>query len=335
MSNNFFTLSQEEQAALIKKASSQFDMPESVIEKDIWVCWLLEKIFALPVQMVFKGGTSLSKVFKLIHRFSEDCDITIDYRFFKPDLNLRNLSKSQLKKVGEQLKLQLQTYVLNIALPYLRDQALKAFSEKKFEITLSENGEQFRFYYPSIMSEMHDYLRDHVLIEFGVRNSTEPCERHVIQTYLEKVTGSDLHFPELMINTLSPIRTFFEKATLIHVECNRDRMIQTPERLSRHWYDLYMLNNSWVGETAFENAFILKNVIEHKKAFFNSSYANYDSCLLGKFRLIPDDFHLKNLKDDFRKMIRAGMFHESPPKFDEMVKTLFRLEQKINQHAWE
>lgn len=78
MSNNFFNLPQEEQSALIKQAGDQLDISDMIIEKDLWLCWVLEKIFALPVLMAFKGGTSLSKVFGLIKRFSEDCDVTID-----------------------------------------------------------------------------------------------------------------------------------------------------------------------------------------------------------------------------------------------------------------
>ena len=93
MRNNFFILQPPEQAALIEKAADQLGMPAVIIEKDIWVCWLLEKIFSLSaIQMAFRGGTSLSKVFNLIKRFSEDCDISVDYHNFKPNLDLENTS---------------------------------------------------------------------------------------------------------------------------------------------------------------------------------------------------------------------------------------------------
>ena len=357
MSNNFFTLSAEEQSALIKKASDQCHLPEIIIEKDIWVCWLLQKIFTLPIQMAFKGGTSLSKVFNLIKRFSEDCDITIDYHHFKPDLNLENISRTQLKKHGDQLKAQLQTYISDTALPHLKNEISKIFPDEKFKITLSDDGEQLRFYYPSVvntsflaaqngdflitensdylLTETGSYLRDHVFIEFGVRNSTEPCENHLIEPYLSQAIKIDLGLPKTMVNTLSPTRTFFEKATLIHVECHRDRMIKTPERLSRHWYDLFMLQTSWVGKQALSQHAILKSVIEHKKAFFNASYANYDDCLLKKFRLIPDTYYLKTLEQDYTQMINAGMFHETPPTFNEIIKTLGGLERSINEKKWQ
>lgn len=331
MHHNFFNLSQEKQSAFIKKAGEHFDVSDIVIEKDLWICWILEKLFALPVQMAFKGGTSLSKVFGLIQRFSEDCDITIDYRNFKPALDLETTSRTQLKKISEYLKEQLKTYIAEIVLPYLQEQVVKNFPQQEFEILLSEDGEQLRFYYPSMVNTVHHYLRDHVLIEFGVRNSTEPCEKYLIEPYLTDIVNQDIALPKSMIDTLSPIRTFWEKATLIHVECYRDRWIETPERLSRHWYDLYMLNNTWVGTQALANREILKSVIIHKKAFYNSSYANYANCLTGKFRLIPSPSYLKHLALDFKQMIEAGMFHHMPSAFDKIIESLEKLEVMINE----
>ena len=180
---------------------------------------------------------------------------------------MEHTNRTQLKKISDELKGKLKTYISETVLPYLHKQILKTFS-KKFDIELSEDGEQLRFYYPSVIGESHGYLRDHVLIEFGVRNSTEPCEKHQVLPYVAQAVSKNLDFPKPMITTLSPIRTFWEKATLIHVECHRDHMSNTAERLSRHWYDLFMLNNSWVGEQALSDSEILKNVIETQKSVF-------------------------------------------------------------------
>lgn len=127
MSNNFFDLSREEQSVLIRQAGNQLDISEMIIEKDLWLCWMLEKIFALPIQMAFKGGTSLSKVFGLIKRFSEDCDVTIDYQNFKPALDLEHINRTQLKKISDELKGNLKIYILETVLPYLHEQTLKSF----------------------------------------------------------------------------------------------------------------------------------------------------------------------------------------------------------------
>ena len=331
MNKSFFYLSTDEKVTLLTRAAEQLDFSELIIEKDIWVCWLLEKIFSLPIQMAFKGGTSLSKVFNLINRFSEDCDITIDYRYFNQTIDLGTITRSQLKKVSEQLKNQLKMYVSEVVLPHLQEHVIRELPlSDVFEIQLSNDGEQLRFYYPSLANSQSGYLRDHVLIEFGIRNCTEPCDRHQITTYLAQDLNASVDLPKPLINTLSPLRTFWEKVTLIHVECNRDRFIKSPERLSRHWYDLYMLNNSWVSTQALARNDILKSVIEYKKAFFNASYANYDDCLNGHCKLIPSTGSLANLKSDFLMMIDAGMFYKSPPAFDEMILSLKKLQADIN-----
>jgi len=331
MPNLFFDLSHEERLALIRQANRQFQLSDMMIEKDLWVCWLLEKIFALPVQMAFKGGTSLSKVFNLIRRFSEDCDVTIDYRHFMPPLDFQQLSRSQLKKVSEQLKEHLKEYAANVVVPYLQQEIENTFPQQRFELTLDAEGEQLRFYYPSVIHTFPDYLRDHVLIEFGIRNSTEPCEKYQIHPYLAETVGEHFILPKPWINTLSPMRTFWEKATLMHVECHRERFTQTPERLSRHWYDLFMLNSSPIGQEALTQTSLLKSVIEHKKAFFNASYANYDACLSGQFRLIPTEVRLEHLQQDYEQMAKAGMFHDVPPSFEDIQASLKTLEDKINQ----
>lgn len=331
MAKHFFSLSTDEQAALIQQAGVRLDLTDLIIEKDLWVCWLLEQIFALPIHAAFKGGTSLSKVFGLINRFSEDCDITIDYRNFKPDLKLADLNRTQLKKISAELKAQLQSYIAKVVLPYLQEQVAKLFQEETFEIELSEDGEQLRFYYPSLINPLRGYLRDHVLIEFGVRNSTEPCEKHRVVSYLAQSNPDPFILPNPVVDALSPIRTFWEKATLIHVECHRNRFSTTPERLSRHWYDLFMLNNAWVGPEALSHLEILKSVIEHKKAFFNASYTHYDDCLSGKFLLVPTGVALENLKQDFKQMLAAGMFHKLPPTFKTIIEGLEQLENRLNR----
>lgn len=356
MPNNFFTLPPPEQAALIEKSANQLGMPAIIIEKDIWVCWLLEKIFSLPtMQMAFRGGTSLSKVFNVIKRFSEDCDISVDYHNFKPDLDLENISRTQLdKKITPELKNKLKEYISETVLPCLKNEINKSLPKYAFDITLNPNGEELRFYYPSVVSSAflttedgkysttengdylitennnENYLKDHVFIEFGARNSTEPCEKYQLETYLSSVIDVELGLPRPIVNTLSPIRTFFEKLTLIHVECYRDNTKPTPDRYSRHWYDVYMLNSSCVGKEALSHFEILENVVEHKKAFFHYSFMDYDDCLSGKLRLIPNENYLKNLEKDYIQMINAGMFNETPSSFKEIISGLSKLEENIN-----
>lgn len=332
MNKNYFDLEPDDQRALLRVAEDKLGLSDTIIEKDLWLCWLLEELFALPLKMAFKGGTSLSKVFGLINRFSEDVDITIDYRNFVNEFNFEQASRSQIKKISENLKVQMKILAHTKILPHLKKQTFSAFPNSRIDITLSEDGEKLRYFYPALFNKNPGYLRDHVLIEFGIRNSSEPCDRYLISPFLSQIDKSII-FPEPNIYTLSPIRTFWEKATLIHVECNRKRLIQSPERLSRHWYDLFMLSKSWVGEEAFIQRKILYSVVQHKTALFNVSYAHYDRCLNGNFRLIPDEPDRKRLEKDYRQMREAGMFLKKPPEFDEIIQSLHQLELRCNEKA--
>lgn len=332
MNKSYFDLELDDQRALLRIAEDKLGLSDTIIEKDLWLCWLLDALFALPLKMAFKGGTSLSKVFGLINRFSEDVDITIDYRNFVNELNFEQASRSQIKKINENLKVQMKILAHATILPYLKKQTLSAFPNSQIDITLSDDGEKLRYYYPPLFNKGPGYLRDHVLIEFGIRNSSEPCDRYLISPFLSEIDKSII-FPKPNVDTLSPIRTFWEKATLIHVECNRQRLIQSPERLSRHWYDLFMLSKSWVGEEAFIQRKILYSVVQHKKALFNVSYAHYDRCLSGNFRLIPDEPDKKRLEKDYRHMREAGMFLKKPPEFDEVIQSLHQLELRCNERT--
>ncbi len=320
----------ESRASLIQQTSNQLNIADKVIEKDFWLCWLLEKLFDRQENMVFKGGTSLSKCYQLIERFSEDVDITIDYRNFRSPINFSETSRSQLKKISEQLKVKLGTYLKGELLPYLTQQTDGLPDSNDFEVILSDDAEKIQFYYPSLITGPVNYLRDHVLLEFGVRNSTEPCALHRIMPYLSSVNKTFIT-PAPMVNTLSPIRTFWEKATLMHVECHRGRLANAPDRLSRHWYDLYKLASSEIGKDAIASKDILLDVIEYKKAFYNASYANYDACLDGMLRLLPDANGLEPLALDYRNMVAAGMFYKESVNFQDIIKCLSLLENEINK----
>lgn len=332
MQTNYFSLSPQEQSDLISSSSNAIGTPANILEKDLWVCWALKEVFKLPMQMSFKGGTSLSKAFNLIDRFSEDIDITIDYRNINDTIDFTKTSRSQLKKVSNQLKTELKKITSSIILPHLEQQADKLNKNQKCHFKLSDNGEKLEIHYPSVLNHKLDYLRSHVLLEFGIRNSTEPSETHKVKTLLSKNTTLDnIMLPAPDINVLSPIRTYWEKATLIHVECHRNRLQAAPERLSRHWYDLAQLEKSWVGPEALKHPNILHDVIDHKKAFFNASYAHYDDCLSNKFRIIPSTESLQGLIDDYHQMQQAGLFSTQAPDFSEIKDILAKLEVKLRK----
>jgi hypothetical protein len=310
----FLNIPSDEQSKILKFSFRKLGKSEQILEKDIWVCWTLQKLFSMPnaPKMAFKGGTSLSKVFNAIFRFSEDVDITIDYRnFITKDLFSSEISNTQLKKISEQLKELLKNHVTNIVMPYLETSAQRELG-KSLHFALSANGEQLKIHYPTVLNASSFYINPSVLIEFGARNITDPFHSHRIKPEIESVVASSVLLPVAEVNVLIPERTFWEKVTLIHVECNRGEMRENADRLARHWYDLSMLYRSDIGKSALKNKSLLLDVVKHKQIFYNSSYAKYDQCLAGKFNLIPRGEHLQSLIADYENMINSKMFYEKP-----------------------
>jgi hypothetical protein len=286
--------------------------------------------------MAFKGGTSLSKVFGAIARFSEDVDITLDYRGLESSFNPfeEDVSKTKLKKFSEELKSFVREHVFAVAVPHIRSalDADFAHNASAFRLDVSDDGEQCRLHYPSVLETSADYVGNSVLIEFGGRNITEPNSEHMVEPDITQYVN-DLELPRAKVSVLSPRRTFWEKATLMHVECHRNTFQVNADRLSRHWYDLAMLADLEYGQTALYDRALLADVVKHKKVFYHASYAKYDDCLIGQLRLVPENSVLAALHEDFQRMISAGMFIGEPPAFDLIIDRLRLLETAINRRT--
>jgi len=342
MPESYLELSSDEQIKILKAASGALGRDVSVIEKDIWVCWALQTLFSLPDAhpMAFKGGTSLSKVYGIIDRFSEDVDVTLDYKHFEDtDYNKHpekfdpladGVSKNQIAKYSDRLKGYVNAYARETVIPHLERELAKLPRVDDGCIEVDETGEKIWISFPSVVEEKDEYLKSQVLIELGGRNVIDPNEVHTISPYVAEIT-TGVSYPTCDVTVLSPQRTFWEKATLIHVECNRGKMKQNVERLSRHWYDLTMLAKHEAGQAAVQNRELFEDVIGHKKIFFNASYANYDECLAGKLKLLPSDETISALQKDYDNMVAAGLMYNEPPKFSEIIEDIRRIEAEINK----
>jgi hypothetical protein len=330
---SFLHLESREQSQIYRALAPRLARSPIVLEKDVWVCWVLQTLFSMPgrLPMAFKGGTSLSKVFQAIERFSEDVDITLDYRGLDGSFDpfAEGVSRNRLRKFSDDLKNFVRVHAHGVVMPHFQERLATEFDPSSFRLEISDDGEQLRVHYPTVLDTAGDYVGNSVLIEFGGRNITEPNEEHGVQPDIAEHIP-DLDFPRATVNVLSPARTFWEKATLMHVECQRNEFRANAERLSRHWYDLAMLASLAHGQAALADRALLADVVKHKKVFYNASYANYDACLAGQLRLIPDDVVLDALRDDYQRMIGAGMFIGDPPGFDAIEERLRALEATIN-----
>lgn len=334
MPEHFLRLSLAERAEILQTVAPAIGLSPLVLEKDIWVCWALRAVFNMPKRLpiAFKGGTSLSKVFGAIKRFSEDVDLTIDYTALSdgPDPLATEMSRAAIDKLTDRLRAAVAKHVSTVVAPYI---AQVGREELNYELQIDmTDGETVRVRYPSPYATGQSYLRDSVLLEFGGRNTTLPNEPHVIAPYVAAHVPS-LEFPVAEVVVLSPQRSFWEKATLIHSECHRPPRAEGigAERISRHWSDLAHLSQHEIGAAALKDRDLLAQVVKLKMIFFRSGFSHYEACLERKFRLVPDEAFRRALENDYAAMIQEGMFMGDSPPFETILEQLRALEAVLNE----
>lgn len=335
MPRSYFELPQAGQREILDEAFSETGRSPSVIEKDIWLTLVLQLLFAMPGRkaMAFKGGTSLSKVHGVIKRFSEDVDITVDFRGLGCEHSvpeLLQLSGGKRRKVSDALIAEVGRYTREAILPYLNDQLQNYGCASECQLSVSDDGESIHIHYPAMSADAKGYLRDHVLVEFGGRNIIDPNAVHSIQPDIaELFTG--ITFPKAeKVVVLSPARTFWEKVTLIHAQCNKP-IPEGKDRISRHWYDLAMLLQHDVGTSAKNDLELLDDVIALKSVFYNSATAQYGRCVSGELNLIPDQNNFPRLEADYYAMERSGMLNGHIYPLGRIMEDLTALQEHVNQ----
>lgn len=328
----FVELSPDEQNDLILRTAAKLNIAPILIEKDFWVSWLLNKIFSLQIakDITFKGGTSLSKCYSIISRFSEDIDLTIDRNLFVGDTSDTGLSGKGFQRLIKETDLEGSVFVNDVFKPKLEESIGLILKENSWSITRDENEHKnLRFFYPSSQKQdENDYVRQSILIEFGVRGDITPSEDNYVSSYIEQSFSGLLYLEQAPIRTLSPIRTFWEKITLIHSENNRPKDKQFGDRLSRHYYDIYQLIHKGIGQKALKDISLLHDVIRHKSKYFKSAWANYETAVPPTLSIYPNDLLKQKLQEDYRQM--RGMLFGNPPSFDEILEAIEKFQNELN-----
>jgi hypothetical protein len=343
-------LSNAERIELFQESANQRGVTRQIIEKDFWVCWTLKQLFELPEvgeHLIFKGGTSLSKIFHAIERFSEDIDISIDRKSlgFEGDKDPENIeSRSKQKKTINQLRDVCKAKVNSELLPQLIAAAETIIGpringdQETWSITPSEedpDGQSLVFAYPTEAEEGfiedNPYVKPSVLIEFGARADPWPAEELPITPYAAEDFPRYFEKPSHIVRVLAAERTFWEKATLLHSEYHRPDEKATADRISRHHYDLYELSKSELALRAIGQLDLLDHVVEHKKIFFSRASDDYDEALTGHLHLVPVPERLPALRSDYQKMQRDRMFFGAVPTLEEILESLQDLEVQINE----
>ena len=340
----------EDRRAFIDEAANSLDLTTTIIEKDFWVCWTLRRLLnskELHGHFTFKGGTSLSKAYNVIHRFSEDVDLTISRQAtlvcgVKSPMEKDISGKERGRRIAA-LKEAAQRYVETIAMPALISEIKAALETSEgWELLIDPedpDAQTLLFQYPRITgygiaygesyggkADENAYIKPRIKLEFGARGDPEPSEIKSISPYLAAVFPEELPDAICDVPTLSVIRTFWEKVTILHALHHNSKL---RDGMSRHYYDTLMLSRSGIVEDACENLDLLEKVVRNKSLMFADNKASYETAIAGSLRLIPRQKILTKLKQDYAEM--SEMFMEEPPSFDELLDGLSKLEETLNQ----
>lgn len=335
-----------DRAALFGESAAVRGLAEIIIEKDFWVCWTLKRLVALQQEvapaLVFKGGTSLSKAFGAIRRFSEDVDLSIDRAGLgysgERDPENEGIGKKQSANLIKSLVRDVEIHIAERLVPALgatMTQQLGGPSDGNWSLDIDiDDRQSVNFRYPAALSRAGydgmSYVTPRVRLEFGARGDPWPVESKPIRPYAADDFPHVFEEPDCVVTVLSARRTFWEKVTALHAEAHRPKDVPTPRYLSRHYYDLAMLLDTEDGKLASGDFDLLKRVAKHKSVFFRSSWASYDTARPGSLRMMPAAERLRDLRSDYRDMAPM-MFDEKPMPFEDVLDRIRTVQDQINR----
>lgn len=315
-----------ERSELFSEAAIQRGTTPAVVEKDFWVTWVLNRLFrepALARLLMFKGGTSLSKVYNLIERFSEDIDLILDWRVLNGDDPLAERSKTKQARLNAAIKEQARKFIGGELLRQVDaalDDVCDCFVDIDDPFVINVN-------YPAAFSD--DYLRSMVRLEIGPLASWLPYEDRRIGCYAAEAFPKVFQQKECIVRVIKAERTFWDKATILHHEAHRPKGNIQPPRYSRHYYDLAKMALSPVKSRALANPALLASVVAFKQRFYPRGWAKYDLAKSGTLVLVPQGHVLASVSADYQAM--GNMIFGNVPDFGEIMAVLQALQEEVNR----
>lgn len=337
MAEPYVSLSRADQTEVLEIASQRTGRPAHLLEKDVWVVWTLGVLFesSLAQDLTFKGGTSLSKAYQIIDRFSEDIDLTCDIRKLIGDLTVDQAhlptSRSQASKWTKAVRERLPIWIETQVQPLLT----KALAQAGMQATLEVGGaerDKLLLHYPA-NKQGTGYVKPTVTLEFGGRATGEPHQAMpVVCDMAGQVAGVD--FPVASPVVMSVARTFWEKATAAHVYCAQGRL--RGERYARHWHDLIAIHRSQHFEAVMRARDVALNVAAHKSFFFSEKDAageviDYMTAVTGGLNIVPQGRSREALEADYSKMLEDEVLLASGLPFDTLMRACDDLTTHLNR----
>lgn len=321
-------LSEQERKELFSETATAMRVTAAAAEKDFWICWVLLHIFeddTLNQCLRFKGGTSLSKCYNAIERFSEDIDLILDWTQITQEDPAAVRSKTKQGKLNQSINEQAQAYIADTLLPHL-----KALMGDRCELEIDpEDPHTVNITYPKAFES--EYLRPQVRLEIGPLAAMLPMEWCDVTPYAAE------HFPDVFEQASVPVptivvaRTFWEKLTILHAEAHRPADKLLPNRYARHYYDVYKLVETGLYKAAMDEPGLLAEVVAFKQKFYPSGWANYDSATFPGLVLQPSEHHLTSLRSDYEQT--QEMLFGDKPGFEDILTALVDLESEVHSLA--
>lgn len=337
MAEPFLHLGVDDRRDVLNVAADRSGRPAHLLEKDVWVVWVLEALYAsaLGERLVFKGGTSLSKAYGIIKRFSEDVDLTYDIRAIAPDLvgddtEALPKTRSEEKRWSSEVHRRLPEWVAGIAQPVIVD----ALAGQALQAAVRVEGEMLFIDYEATTAGPR-YVAPIVMLEFGARSTGEPASLRNITCDADGLV-QNVTFPMARPRVMHAERTFWEKATAIHVFCLQERL--RGDRFARHWHDVVRLDEAGVADAARADRELANAVARHKGMFFPEKAADrspidYAAAVNGGLHLVPGDNASKALESDYQHMVEGGLLLEDSEPFEALLVKCTDIAARVNRAA--
>jgi len=328
---NVARFSELDRSELFRNTADKMKLQDAIVEKDFWVCYALDFLFSRSAwreAIIFKGGTSLSKAYNLVRRFSEDIDLILDWRVLEYDLNepWMERSNTQQDKFNKEANERAERFLAKTFCPEIKAGISKELNVEA-NIYIDENDKQtINFAYPNLF--VNESTLQVIRLELGALAAWTPARKAKVEPYSAKYYPNVFDVTSTSVLTSVPERTFWEKATILHHEANRPPNLEMPQRYSRHYYDLFQMSTSSVKSEAFSRLDLLEKVVAFKKKFYPRSWAKYDEAIPGSMKLIPDKSRMLLLKQDYIAM--EEMLFGEIPSFEVVMNGIQDLEKEIN-----
>ena len=334
---DFYNIENEEKIAIFNAVATEKGMKPFAVEKDWWVSRTLEIIFRMDIarHLVFKGGTSLSKAWKLIQRFSEDIDLAIGREyFFKSD-------KDWKKKEITALRKEASLFSTGVFFDELKEEFLKkGFNGLEFKVIEAKDSDQdpriIEIYYPNVIAQPSEYMLPRVQIEIGCRSLREPFSVQTFGALVDEVYADrDFAEPFFQVPTVNPERTFLEKLFLLHEEFHRPQEKMRVDRLSRHLYDVYHLTKAGVSDKAINDKELYETIVAHRYKFARIGGVNYNNHNPKTLNPVPPPELMDNWEKDYAKMLEDMIYEEEKPTFADLIENLNILRMQLQMLDWQ